>query len=88
MAGPRDYPWTFNFVWKLLHNDPGTLSLLANNPFPDAPPRYIRARLYKYEFAPLGERAWWRRTLLGDWLPALTTADLRETIQAQPWLGE
>jgi len=88
MAGPRDYPWTFNFIWKLLHNDPGTLSLLANNPFPDAPPRYIRARLYKYEFAPLGEPAWWRRTLLGDWLPALTTADLQNIIQAQPWLGE
>ena len=45
MASPAEYPWTLHFVWKLLHNDPGTLSLLANNPFPDAPPHYIRARL-------------------------------------------
>ena len=44
MSSPSEYPWTLHFVWKLLHNDPATLSLIANNPFPDAPPRYIRAR--------------------------------------------
>ena len=27
MASPVDYPWTFHFVWKLLHNDADTLSL-------------------------------------------------------------
>jgi len=26
---PNEYPWTLHFVWKLLHNDPGHLSLLA-----------------------------------------------------------
>ena len=25
MASPAEYPWTLHFVWKLLHNDPGTL---------------------------------------------------------------
>ena len=64
-----DYPWTLHFVWKLLHNDPGTLSLIANNPFPNAPPHYIRARLYRYQFAPLGDKAWWKRELIGEWLP-------------------
>src|SRR5438874_1077068 len=34
MASPAEYPWTLHFVWKLLHNDPGTLSLLASTPFP------------------------------------------------------
>jgi len=72
MASPADYPWTFRFVWKLLHNDPGTLSLIANNPFPNAPPHYIRARLYRYQFAPLGEKAWWKREPIGEWLPALS----------------
>src|SRR6185369_5488796 len=47
MASWREYPWTIHFTWKLLHNDPGTLSLLANNPFPDGPPRYVRAELYR-----------------------------------------
>ncbi len=52
MASPAEYPWTLHFVWRLLHNDPGTLSLLAHNPFPAGPPHYIRARLYRYSFAP------------------------------------
>ena len=26
LASPAEYPWTLHFVWKLLHNDPGTLS--------------------------------------------------------------
>ena len=88
MASPQDYPWVYNFAWKLLHNDPGTLSLLANNPFPGAPPHYIRARLYNYEFAPPGDSAWWHRTLIGEWLPPLTSGDLDQTIQSQPWLGQ
>ncbi len=88
MSSPDEYPWTLHLVWKLLHNDPGTLSLLANNPFPDAPPHYIRARLYRYQFAPPGDPAWWHRTPLNDWLPPLTTSDLDEAIRAQPWLGE
>jgi hypothetical protein len=74
MSTPANYPWTLHFVWKLFHNDPGTLSLLASNPFPDAPPRAIRARLYRYRFAPPGnpEGAWWTRTPIGEWLPPLT----------------
>ena len=88
MASPQEYPWTLNFVWKLLHNDPGTLSLLANNPFPGSPPHYIRARLYLYQFAPLGEPVWWHRTLLGDWLPPLSVDDLQGIVQEQPWMGD
>jgi len=87
MASPGDYPWTFHFVWKLLHNDPDTLSLLANNPFPDKPPHYIRARLYRYRFAPLGDKGWWRRELISEWLPALSTdnQELRRLMGALHW---
>jgi len=88
MASPEEYPWTLHFVWKLLHNDPGTLSLLASNPFPGAPPHYIRARLYRYQFAPPGGQAWWHRTLIGDWIPPLTDNDLQDIIHSQPWLNE
>ena len=88
MASPADYPWTFHFVWKLLHNDAGTLSLLANNPFPNAPPRYIRARLYRYRFAPLGSNSRWTREPIGEWLPALSTDDreFRRILTAMNWL--
>jgi hypothetical protein len=88
MSTPAEYPWTFHFVWKLLHNDKNTLSLLANNPFPDAPPKYVRARLYRYQFAPLGEKGWWRRELIGEWLPALSADNeqLRQLLAAKAWL--
>ncbi len=79
-----------HLVWKLLHNDPGALGLLANDPFPDRPPRYIRAVLYEYEFAPLDdpEGRWWKRTRLGPWLPPLSAADgrLRSFLAARGWL--
>jgi Lipase maturation factor len=88
MASPSEYPWTLHFVWKLLHNDPETLSLLANNPFPNAPPHCIRARLYRYSFAPIGDPAWWKREPAGEWLPALSTdnADFRRLLGAMNWL--
>ncbi len=88
MASPADYPWTLHFVWRLLQNDPNTLSLLANNPFPNAPPHYIRARLYRYEFAPIGERAWWKREPMGEWLPALSADDeeFKRILAAMFWL--
>ncbi|HEY8782255.1 MAG TPA: lipase maturation factor family protein, partial [Mucilaginibacter sp.] len=54
MSTPDQYPWTLNLVWKLLHNDPGAISLLAGNPFPGKPPRYVRAVLYYYKFAKPG----------------------------------
>jgi len=77
MSTPGEYPWTLRFVWKLLHNDAGTLSLLANNPFPGQPPRMIRAQLYRYRFAPRGNPtgAWWERELVGTWLPPLSADD-------------
>ena len=88
MATPAEYPWTLHFVWKLLHNDPGTLSLLANNPFPHAPPHYVRARLYRYRFAPPGDKEWWKRELIGEWLPAFSPDDaqFRRILRAMDWL--
>ena len=88
MASPAQYPWTLHFVWKLLRNDGGTLSLIANNPFPSAPPHYVRARLYRYQFAPLGEKAWWKREPIGEWLPALSIDDpqFRRILTAMDWL--
>lgn len=90
MAAPNDYPWTYNFIWKLLHNDPGTLSLLAGNPFPDAPPKHIRALLYRYTYAPLsdGIGTWWRREQIGYWLRPTSKEDpqLQRIMQSAGWL--
>ena len=92
MASYREYPWTLNLIWKLLHNDPATLSLFARNgnPFPDHPPRYIEAVYYRYHFAKPGnpEQVYWTREKLGLWLPPLSTesADLRNALEQEGWL--
>jgi hypothetical protein len=90
MGSYEQYPWTLHFVWKLLHNDSGTLSLLAGNPFPGEPPRYIRAQLYRYRFTRPDEHdgTWWHRELVGPWLPALSAenADFRRVLALEGWL--
>ena len=55
--------WFGSFAARLLEGSPDVLHLLAANPFPDAPPRYIRATLYQYHFTRFGDpaRAWWKR---------------------------
>jgi Lipase maturation factor len=92
MSRPERYPWTLHLVYKLLRNDPGSLSLLSTNPFPDAPPRYVRAAFFKYEFAPPVDAsgAWWRRTYLGEWLPPLSAEDPRllRVMQIYGWPTE
>ncbi|MBV8389863.1 MAG: lipase maturation factor family protein, partial [Mucilaginibacter sp.] len=74
MSTADQYPWTYNLVWKLLHNDPAALSLFAANPFPGKPPRFIRATLYRYKFAEPGnlQHLWWAREPLGLWMPVLS----------------
>ncbi|GAA3367840.1 lipase maturation factor family protein [Streptomyces sannanensis] len=68
--------WFGQFVERLLVNDRDTLRLLAHNPFPDKPPRYVRARLYLYRFSTWQELrstgAWWHRTPIRDFLPPTT----------------
>jgi len=79
MGAPDQYPWTLHLIWKLLHNDPGALSLFRGNPFPQNPPHYIRAVLYRYEFVRSGnpETNWWKRETVGLWLPPLSEKDPR-----------
>jgi hypothetical protein len=68
--------WFVPFVVRLLEGDRPTLALLRSNPFPDEPPRFVRARLYRYRFTTWKQRretgAWWERTLIGDYLPPIT----------------
>ena len=76
-------PWRDAFVERLLRNDRDTLKLLRTNPFPDEPPKFIRALLYDYRFTTPAERrrdgAWWHRTLVGPYLPPVSAAEVRQT---------
>lgn len=75
MSMPELHPWIFRIMEKLLRGDARFLSLLAHNPFPAAPPRFVRADLYRYQFTNPGERGWWKRTLLGTYLPPIALRD-------------
>jgi hypothetical protein len=90
MSSAGEYPWTLHLVWKLLHNDPPVISLFAGNPFPDKPPRYIRAVLYRYRFAKPGNPRglWWNRERIHVWLPAFSANDPRliEFLKSAGWI--
>jgi hypothetical protein len=68
-------PWFVQFLERLLEGSPPVLALLRGNPFPDHPPRYIRAQFYDYHFTSPAERAssglWWRRERKGLYCPVL-----------------
>ena len=72
----QDNPWFENFTVQLLQGSPQVSALLKHNPFPDKPPRYIRAELYNYEFTSFNERratgAWWKRQPIGEYLPPVS----------------
>lgn len=69
------HPWFSNLLRRLLENTPEVIALLDGNPFPDKPPRYVRALLYDYRFASSKEKenkgAWWERRLMGLYYPAV-----------------
>ena len=76
MSSPSDYPWFSAFLVKLLEGDTTTLGLLRTNPFPDHPPRYVRALYYDYRFTTPDERRqtgrWWNRELTGVYFGPVT----------------
>ena len=83
------YSWFRPFILRLLRNDPPTLRLLRRNPFPDAPPRYVRAQLYRYRFTTAAElrrdHAWWHRTLEGSYLRPTALTDETASRPASEW---
>jgi hypothetical protein len=68
--------WFLPLLARLLENDRATLKLLRRNPFPDSPPRFVRAQLYRYRFTTRRERRetgeWWVRYLLGEYVRPIT----------------
>jgi len=77
---PRDQ-WLLTLATRLLEGDREVASLLRTTPFPDRPPRFLRARYYRYRFTTPEERtasgAWWKRDLAGEFLPPVSLEMLR-----------
>jgi hypothetical protein len=73
--GPRP-PWFRRLMQRLLEGEPTVLALLAKDPFPRSPPRWVRAVLYAYRFTTPPERSasgdWWSRTELEIYSPPVS----------------
>ncbi|MGW2887156.1 lipase maturation factor family protein [Streptomyces griseoruber] len=77
-------PWFGALVERLLEEDRDTLRLLRRSPFPPGePPRYVRARLFRYRYTTWRELretgACWDRTYVREYLPPTR---LTATVQA------
>lgn len=68
--------WFLRFGVRLLEGSPEVVGLLGRNPFPDRPPKYLRAVLYDYRFTTASERAktgaWWHREELGIYMSTIS----------------
>jgi hypothetical protein len=69
-------PWFPQLLRRLLEGRPEVTSLFAGNPFPNAPPRFIRAVTYDYYFTNWATRrqtgAIWIRTPGNDYFPVVS----------------
>lgn len=77
-------PWIGQLLKGLLSNNRDIVKLLGHNPFPDQPPTHVRALLYEYRFTTgkelLGDRVWWHRELIGDYLPPVDADRVRRFV--------
>jgi hypothetical protein len=75
----RSEGWLLRFCEEILRGSRPVLGLLRSNPFPEGPPRYLRAMVDRYHFTDEPTRrvtgAWWRREPLGPYAPVLTLTD-------------
>jgi hypothetical protein len=75
----RQNPWFAGLMLRLLQGSPPVLALLDANPFPEGPPKFVRARLYEYRSADAATRAatgqWWLRQFSRWYFPPVSLAD-------------
>lgn len=71
--------WFAGLLERLLRGDTATLKLLRHNPFPESPPIYVRAQMFRYRYSTPSElrhdRVWWHRAPEGEYFPPVTLPD-------------
>jgi hypothetical protein len=76
LGDAQENQWFYGLMQRLLENSPDVTRLLGNNPFPEKPPRYLHAELYRYHFSTLTEhrnhRVWWSSQDLREYLPMVS----------------
>uniref|UniRef100_A0A2R5LLL9 Lipase maturation factor n=1 Tax=Ornithodoros turicata TaxID=34597 RepID=A0A2R5LLL9_9ACAR len=73
-------PWFVGLVHRLLTNQDEVLNLIdrERSPFPQSPPKYMRAQLYTYHYTPYDPKRrmpnvgdWWTRSNPTEYMPPL-----------------
>jgi lipase maturation factor 1 len=68
LGSPTQNRWVLHLCEHLLLGTPAVLTLMAHDPFPEEPPRFVRVVRYEYHFTDFETRSrtgeWWRRTPL------------------------
>lgn len=71
--------WIERLMQRLLQGSKPVLALFAGDPFPQHPPKFVRAELYNYRFTDAKKRAEtgavWTRTLDGIYFPQVSLSD-------------
>ncbi len=76
---PQHYAYLLErLMRRALEGEPAVLALLEKNPFPSAPPRFVRLSFYDYRFTRPEDHAaaWWQRALKASTKP-VTLEDFR-----------
>jgi len=72
----KQNPWVLNLMQKMLEGSSSVLKLFKDNPFPDRPPRFIRAELYDYTFTDFEsirkDGNWWKKEYRGVYIPPVS----------------
>ncbi len=80
LGTPRHNPWIIRLAVQLLRSSPEVGRLFEHNPFPNAPPQYVRGSYYDYHFTTLAERretgAWWKRRELREYFHDISLKDI------------
>lgn len=86
LGSPQTQRWFLSFCHRLLSGSPAVRALLAGDPFPDKPPRYLRVTVYEYRFT-RGDVAtgdWWQRERLRRYTPVLTLDEAGGGLRTAP----
>jgi hypothetical protein len=82
LGNARANPWIVGLMLRLLQGSPPVLGLFGSNPFPQHPPRYVRAMLYDYRFTDRSAHdatgQWWARASAGMYFPPVSLDDFHE----------
>ncbi len=86
----RREAWVIRVVDDLLRENSAVTALFARDPFAGKPPRFVRIARYRYRFSRPGERGYWQRELVDDFVRPFSLKDpaLFEYLFRRGWLRQ